>query len=416
MVDRYVRGLRGGGIGALMVKRCVVCSSENAESELFCARCTAPLGVVGLGELTEPDRARCLSALADVVAETSGVARTAEVRGGGGGGTGGDEAELFDAYLSAVWLRPETALVQFAEALAVRRVCRGQAGRVRGDWVDLGCGDGVHGALYSGFGFDADFDVFQAVDLGAKDLFDAFDPGEFVCRVTRRGRALVGGERGRMVGVDIKRSAVARARALGAWDEVVLADATALPMADGSVAGLFSNMLRDLGEPLPGALREVRRVLAPGGIALLSVMTPAYRDALYFAPMAAKALRDGDRQEAEQLLRLDRGRSVFCRQQLPLEAWRELLEAAGLRLVEGRAMVTAEVIRFWDVGLRPFSVPMIRQVRQWREAGVLGEVKPAILATLRLMLAGLRGRLLGLSETTPREQDVAMRLLVVTRP
>jgi SAM-dependent methyltransferase len=342
---------------------------------MFCARCTSPLNVVALRDLTAADRARCFRALAEVIAASPELIESPE---------DDRDRELFDAYLNAVWLRPETALIQYAEACGLRSILA-EASLPEGPHVDLGCGDGVHAALYTGWRFPADFDVFQSLDLSARDMFDCFDPRRFraVARRTEpAARALIG--------LDIKPTAIARATALGAFDRVDRADAAALPLADASVASVFSNMLRDLGDTLPAALAEVRRALRPGGLLVLSAMTPAYRDALYFAPLAERAMQSGDRAAAEALLRLDRGRSVFCRQQLPPERWAELLAAAGLELVEARPIVGPHAIRFWDVGLRPFAVPVIEQAERWRAKGVLAEVKPAIVAALSLALEPLR--------------------------
>ena len=43
--------------------RCRVCNQDNPADALFCARCTSPVAVVALHELTESDRRRCLQAL-----------------------------------------------------------------------------------------------------------------------------------------------------------------------------------------------------------------------------------------------------------------------------------------------------------------------------------------------------------------
>lgn len=368
---------------------CKVCGEESPRSALFCARCTSPVSVFALGEITAVDQAMCLRALAAVVAESPVVVSS---------GTDAD-SELFNAYLSALWLRPETALIQYAEARGVRKLLADGVIR-EGVWMDLGCGDGIHAALSAGWRFSFDFDAFQSLDLAGRDLFDRFEPSEFSARVTHRGRLIEWG-------VDIKTTAVARSLALGAFSRVEQADATHLPATDESVGVIFSNMLRDLGPTLPAALHEARRALTPGGSLVLSAMTPAYRESLYFAPAASHAEREGQRGQAEALVRLDRGRSVFCRQQLSPAQWHTLLDQAGLELVHTEPLVGSAVIRFWDVGLRPFSVPIAKRVNQWRERGVLGEIKPALLSVARLALEGLRRRI--------GEGDICMHLLVARR-
>lgn len=355
--------------------RCAICGVENSEGVLFCSGCTAPVGVVGLGELTDADRERCMGALWEVLAGAG--------RGGGAGQDADDGGELFAAYLSAVWLRPETALIQYAEARGMQRLR--ERGVVSGMTdLDLGCGDGVHAAIMAGWRFGVGFDVFQSLDLGAKDLFDRYEPSEYAVEIARKGQTVADG-------LDIRASAVGRAGAIGVFGTVHKASATAMPIDAGSVSVAFSNMLRDLpGEVLAGALAEVRRVLTPGGAVAVSAMTPAYRDALYFEPAARAAAARGDEAEARALLKLDRGRSVFCRQQLTIEQWRETFARAGLELVADEPIVGPGAIRFWDVGLRPFAVPLIAQATMWRKAGVLGTVKPGLLAAMARLLEPVR--------------------------
>ena len=56
--------------------------------------------------------------------------------------------------------------------------------------------------------------------------------------------------------------------------ERVCGDALGLPLADGSVDLIFSNLMLQWCEPLAVALAEVRRVLRPGGFFALSTLGP----------------------------------------------------------------------------------------------------------------------------------------------
>jgi SAM-dependent methyltransferase len=353
--------------------KCEACGAGNAGGVLFCARCTAPMGVSGLHELDEEDLSVCRSALMRVLAEETapGPARR-----------GVEDEALWRAYLSAFWLRPETALILYAEAMAVRGLGREEAG----PWVDLGCGDGVHAALMGGWEFGREFDAFQSLDLGARDIYHHWDPSRFAVQVARKGGVVDHG-------FDIKPTAVARAKALGVFSDVRCADACRLPVGDGSAGTIFSNMLRDLGQPLPAALRECRRVLREDGRLLLSAMTPEYVRSLYFVNAARDAEEAGDREMAARLLRLDRGRSVFCQRQLTTEQWRDLLGEAGLKLVDAIPIVSPGVIRFWDIGLRPFSTALLRQREQWAHSGTLEEVKGPVVDLIAAQLAPLVAKL-----------------------
>lgn len=93
------------------------------------------------------------------------------------------------------------------------------------------------------------------------------------CGEGRGGIALR--ERGhRVIGVDAAPSMVDLARATGAYDEVHLADAAALPLPDDAVDLVVAYMsLHDMDD-LGGALREVGRVLEPGGRLCAAVVHP----------------------------------------------------------------------------------------------------------------------------------------------
>jgi hypothetical protein len=136
-------------------------------------------------------------------------------------------------------------------------------------------------------------------------------------------------------------------------------------------------------------------------------MTPDYPRSLYFAPAARAAEKRGDRAGAKRLLRLDRGRSVFCQRQLSPAQWKSTLAERGLRLKEVRPVVGSRVIRFWDVGLRPFSVPLLSKRAAWKREGRLLSMKTAAMTALDRVLSPLAG---ALSDGTP-----CMHLLVAEK-
>ena len=82
-------------------------------------------------------------------------------------------------------------------------------------------------------------------------------------------------ERGhRMIGVDAAPTLAGLARETGAYEEVHLADAAALPLDDGAVDLVVAYMsLHDMDD-VAGALREVGRVLEPGGRLCAAIVHP----------------------------------------------------------------------------------------------------------------------------------------------
>ena len=257
----------------------------------------------------------------------------------------------------------------------------------------MGCGDGIHAAIYSGWRFAENFDAFQSLDLTAADIYHHWNAEDFKVDVVTAGKLID-------YGIDIKPTAIHRATALGVFHTVKQSDATDLPLPDRSVGVIFSNMLRDLGDSLPTALDECGRVLMEDGTLILSTMTPAYAANLYFAPAASRAESAGDAALAEQLLRLDRGRSVFCRQQLSTDDWQALLARHGLKIIAVQPVAGPAVIRFWDIGLRPFSIQLLQQ------RGSLQLIKPAAIEFLAQCLEPLAAN--------PAAGEPCMNLLAVT--
>lgn len=78
----------------------------------------------------------------------------------------------------------------------------------------------------------------------------------------------------RMVGVDVAPSLVAAAREAAPEMELHVANAASLPFAEASFDQVVSFMCLHDVDDLDGAIREIARVLEPGGVASLSVVHP----------------------------------------------------------------------------------------------------------------------------------------------
>ncbi len=120
------------------------------------------------------------------------------------------------------------------------------------------------------------------------------------------------------LGIDRAPGELAAAAARGAGP-LVRASATVLPVRSGSVAVVTCSMALMLLTPLPAALAEIARVLAPGGRLIATV--PANRP-----------LRTADLPAVAGLL-LALGRRLTYPNDAPLRRLPELLGDAGLRLV-----------------------------------------------------------------------------------
>jgi SAM-dependent methyltransferase len=134
-------------------------------------------------------------------------------------------------------------------------------------------------------------------------------------------------ERGhRVVGVDAAPTMVRLAQETGAYDEVHLGDAAALPLADGGVDLVVAYMsLHDI-EDLAGAVREAGRVLAPGGRLCAAIVHPASSAHLG----SADEVPYFEQRRYTDVVQRDGIEMTFHGIHRPLEAYFDALHAAGL--------------------------------------------------------------------------------------
>jgi SAM-dependent methyltransferase len=136
-----------------------------------------------------------------------------------------------------------------------------------------------------------------------------------------RAGAVLRGLGHRVTGVDVAPSLAALAAETGDYEGVRVADAAALPFADGAFDLVSAFMsLQDMDDP-GAALREAARVLEPGGRLVAAVVHPfnSGRERPYYdvARMVDEFERDGITMTFHQIHR-------------PLESWFEAVREAGL--------------------------------------------------------------------------------------
>ena len=195
--------------------------------------------------------------------------------------------------------------------------------------------DGDSAAAYERYLVPAIFDQF------ARDLVARAAPsqGERVLDVAcgtgvvARHAAPLVAPSGHVVGVDVNAGMLAVAAATVSGIEWVEADAAALPFADGSFDVAFCEQALMFFPDRAAALRELRRVLAPGGRVALSVWRGSEHNWVYEAVAAALERHAGP--EAGAMMRS------------PFPAWdaadlRGMLAGAGFRDVRMRLEIGVE--------------------------------------------------------------------------
>ncbi len=157
-------------------------------------------------------------------------------------------------------------------------------------------------------------------------------------------RALFGPDAAVDVGFDPWPEQLRRAAQSGMYRHVDLARGDHMPYADGTFATVFSNsVLEHIPDPQP-VVREVARVLRPGGRFIFTVPSDAFRTLLdgYVRRMAA-----GDAPGAETYARAIDVRLEHHHYHTPKE-WKAILASAGLRMLKARYYIPEPVERFWD--------------------------------------------------------------------
>jgi SAM-dependent methyltransferase len=204
--------------------------------------------------------------------------------------------DYFAELLKAYWFAPPVALWRAIEL----RVAAQQ--RYERPLLDLGCGDGLI------------------------------------------GQALFGTQRRIDVGLDPRMDQLCRAADSTVYLHLDRAIGHAMPYADQQFATVFSNSVLEHIRDFEPVLREVRRVLVPGGRFIFTVPSDAFRSMLdgYAWRMAG-----GDAIGAEAYAAAIDERLEHHHYHTPNQ-WQELLSNAGMILLDASYYIPEEVERFWD--------------------------------------------------------------------
>ncbi len=179
------------------------------------------------------------------------------------------------------------------------------------------------------------------------------------------------------LGADTSSRQLYRAARLGVHEDLVRADAGRLPFPDGAFRSVLCNgLICSIPHDFRSALREIRRVLEPGGRAAISVPTDRFNDMLIW-PRILRRVSPGLSGRYE--------RAIDARQphywKLTPEGWRRELENAGLEVVGARSffrrsegtlynLLYMHVLRIFGI-LRLLDGPLARRIFGPLVAGLL---------------------------------------------
>ena len=192
---------------------------------------------------------------------------------------------------------------------------------------------------------------------------------DLACGEGRVARDLTAGGH-HVIGVDVSPTLIGAARDSDANGRYLLSDAERLPFADRAFDLVVAyNCLMDVDD-MPATVREVARVLRPGGRLAASITHPttlagAFADRQPDARFVITGSYLGPPRATEFRAERDGLTMTFRDRAYPLEAWVSALEEAGLLIERIRepAASDASLARFGPSDLRWRRLPMFLHLR-----------------------------------------------------
>lgn len=146
-------------------------------------------------------------------------------------------------------------------------------------------------------------------------------------------------------GLDKSPAVLQRAHASGLYGKTILADAEAMPLPSSSLGTVVSISVLEHIEHLDEVIREVFRVLRPGGLLVATVVLADLHDHLNY-PLLLRRIGCPRLAQAYSGVHDRVFRHVSL---LPEAGWRSVLEAARFEVVEARQVVSPEITRAFDL-------------------------------------------------------------------
>ncbi len=151
-------------------------------------------------------------------------------------------------------------------------------------------------------------------------------------------------------GCDIARGELPSAMASGVYTcSVQFGDGHALPYRDSFFGSVYSNSVVEHIPDPQNVLPELSRVLRPGGLLVLTVPSDQFHSLL-------DGVRRAPTQEAARVYARDVDRLFAHYHYHTADEWRELMQAAGIRLVQATYYVSPAATAAWDRMNRQYSI------------------------------------------------------------
>ncbi len=148
------------------------------------------------------------------------------------------------------------------------------------------------------------------------------------------------------VSLDVKESRIEEARNLGIYKKLVIYDGKKIPYPDNHFTTVISNSVFEHVADLDVVLKEIHRVMKPGGIFITTVMAKPWEKNLFFSIFFGKSYERWMRKKQVHI-------NLLSKQQ-----WDNTFQKRGLRIEKIIGHLTPEACRWIDL-LHYVSIPNI---------------------------------------------------------
>lgn len=249
-----------------------------------------------------------------------------------------ENSKLVENFLNFYWVRPETAIWRSLDAIILKKF------KFSNPMLDIGCGDGSFSFTNLEGEISHSFDSYKNMNntkgfFDGKDIHDQF-VGEKP-RITKKPKMNID------IGIDWKESLLKKAKDLKFYNKVIQHDAnTPLPFENEQFQTIFSNTFYWLND-IEHIFKEAKRICTNSGKIIICVPDEKFKQSLIYTNYLKK--------NQTWAKMLDRGISSNIKHCYSEKKWEEIFSKFELKVENHVNYLSENLIKFWSIGLRPYS-------------------------------------------------------------
>lgn len=259
--------------------------------------------------------------------------------------------KILKNFFQLHWVRPEVAIWRTLDALQMKSI------RFRSPSLDIGCGDGTFIFTNLGGMIETNFDVYKtmAETSGFHKKRDIYDqPTRVQPKIIKKTSQKID------VGIDWKQNLLDKANHLKVYQKLIQHNVnTPLPFHNNSFNIIFSNIFYWI-DNIELILKESNRVCRDDGKIVLVLPDERFKKMLVYNQFL--------KHNYTWAKILDRGIyanvSKHC---YTLNKWKTIFSKTGLRIKIHSNYLSENLVKFWNIGTRPYSPYLIEMANKLKE-------------------------------------------------